>query len=165
MNSNHAWLFGAVALPWLIACGDSDPEPANDSSSGTSSADDETGDDGPQSFELSDPACMPACVGDIDAVTPDVLDVNCNVIQTVPISEGINESGISECPSDAMVPDGAEVCWIGVFGAELDAACADAGWNFEFRFVRRDGAPAPAGASIEATCQLSQNVEVDCPNL
>ena len=48
---------------------------------------------------------------------------------------------------------------------DMSDFCVDRGWNLEFTLVRREGFPAPGGTSVEATCQLSQNKAIDCPEL
>jgi len=111
------------------------------------------------------PACMPACVADTNPVTPDVVDESCNLIQQAPrTGGGIDETSIPKCV-DGAVPDGADVCYLAVIGADMDPICIDEGWNLEFRLVRREGVPAPGGTSVQATCQLSVQKEIDCPDL
>ena len=48
---------------------------------------------------------------------------------------------------------------------QLSEECIDLGWNLEFRLIRREGASAAGGTSVSATCELSQQPTVDCPNL
>ena len=57
------------------------------------------------------------------------------------------------------------ICFVSLVDDTLSEECAAEGWNLEFRLVRRDGVPAPGGTSVSATCQLSQNKQVDCPGL
>jgi hypothetical protein len=102
------------------------------------------------------PACFPACVADTNPVTPEIVDVMCTV------TEG--GSDVPPCEGGA-VPDGASVCYEALTGAALSQLCADEGWNLEFRFVRAAGVPAPSGAALAATCELSVQTAVDCPNL
>jgi hypothetical protein len=111
------------------------------------------------------PACMPACVADTNPVTADVVDPSCNLIQQAPKSGGgFVETSIPQCVN-GDVPEGADVCYLAVVGAEMDMVCIEEGWNLEFRLVRRDGVAAPGGTSVQATCQLSVNKETDCPDL
>jgi hypothetical protein len=111
------------------------------------------------------PTCMPACVADTNPVTGDVVDPSCSLIQQSPRPEGgIDELDIPEC-DDGALPDGADVCYVAVVGDDMHPQCSDEGWNLEFRLVRRQGVPAPAGTSVGATCQLSTNKAVDCPGL
>lgn len=109
------------------------------------------------------PACMPACVADTDAVE-DGLQPLCTLTQTSNDGSGTMEDNIPACDGDAL-PDGADVCFISLTGDAKDPVCIEEGWNLEFRIVRREGVPAPGGAQVSATCQLSQNRAVDCPDL
>jgi hypothetical protein len=111
------------------------------------------------------PACMPACVADSDPTTPEVLDPQCNLIQEAPRGDGsFEETTIPEC-NGTDVPDGADVCYQALVGDAMDDYCIDIGVNLQFQLFRREGVPAPGGTSVKATCQLSQNKRIDCPNL
>ncbi|MBK6916848.1 MAG: VWA domain-containing protein [Deltaproteobacteria bacterium] len=112
------------------------------------------------------PACMTACVADSNVVTPE-LEPSCTLIQEAPdVDTGTTiESDIPRCLADGALPDGQDVCYEALVGDNLSQACVDEGWNLEFRLVRRDGVPAPGGTSVSATCQLSPNKKLDCPNL
>ncbi len=122
------------------------------------------------------PACMTSCVADQDPVTADIVDPDCTLKQTAPVPGGntTKETQIKECGSDGSLPDGADVCYItkvdktGETPDTLDDMsdfCEEEGWNLEFALVRREGVPAPGGTSVSATCQLSQNKKIDCPDL
>lgn len=115
------------------------------------------------------PACMPACVADVDAVG-EGLQPLCTLTQTT----GPDDVNIPECGDGGSVPEGADVCFVSLVDQDestpsadddMDPACIDEGWNLEFRVNRREGVPAPGGAQVSATCQLSPNKVVDCPNL
>ncbi|MEM6295677.1 MAG: VWA domain-containing protein [Myxococcota bacterium] len=120
------------------------------------------------------PACMPACVADTDPILEGVQPL-CTLTQTYRDDAGSQiEDNIPECGEGDTVPEGADVCFTNLVDQdgstpnELDNmqdACIDEGWNLEFRLVRREGVPAPGGAQVSATCQLSQNKAVDCPGL
>jgi hypothetical protein len=110
------------------------------------------------------PACMPECVADTDAVE-EGLQPLCTLTQTSNDGSGTVEDNIPECGGDGSIPDGADVCFVSLTGDQRDPACVEAGWNLEFRIVRREGVPAPGGAQVAATCQLSQSTVVDCPDL
>ncbi len=120
------------------------------------------------------PACMPACVADTNPVT-EILDPQCNLIQEAPKpGGGIQETSIPPCGANDAVPDGADVCFVALVDGsgetasdldDLSDECLAEGWNLEFRLVRRNGVPAPGGTSVKATCQLSTQKEVDCPDL
>ena len=112
------------------------------------------------------PACMPACVADSDPTTPEVVDPQCTLIQEAPQGDGtFEETTIPLCAGEGEVPEGQNVCYRALVGAQLDPFCSDQGLNVEFQLVRRDGFPAPGGTSVKATCQLSQSKAVDCPDL
>jgi hypothetical protein len=111
------------------------------------------------------PACMPACVADSDPTTPEVLDPTCNLIQEAPRGDGsFEETTIPPC-NGTEVPDGDDVCYQALVGDEMDDYCIDSGFNLQFQLIRREGFPAPGGTSVNATCQLSQNKRIDCPDL
>lgn len=119
------------------------------------------------------PACMPACVADTDAIA-EGLQPLCTLVQTSNDGTGIIEQSIPECGAGGAVPDGADVCFVslvdqnGLTGGtedDMQQACIDEGWNLEFRINRRPGVPAPAAAQIGALCEYSQNRAVDCPGL
>ncbi|RMG93742.1 MAG: VWA domain-containing protein [Deltaproteobacteria bacterium] len=137
------------------------------------------------------PACMPACVADTDPETPDRLDPDCIVEQVYPEGGGtevippcVLTCGGSPCaPDERDQADGwefpseeASACFRYLtdrWGAEgtptklddMGDACIEEGWNLEFRIERRIGSPPPSGTRIQATCQLSQQEEIDCPDL
>jgi hypothetical protein len=112
------------------------------------------------------PACMPACVADSDPLTPDTLEPNCTLTQVAPNeSGGVDETDVPECGADGSLPDGENVCYVELTGAELDPYCDGLGYNLQFLLNRRPGFPAPGGTSVSATCQLSQQKAIDCPNL
>jgi hypothetical protein len=112
------------------------------------------------------PACMTSCVADTDQITAG-LQPQCTLIQEAPdvASGDVIETNIDPCNADGTLPDGADVCFVSLVDDTLSEECAAEGWNLEFRLVRRDGVPAPGGTSVSATCQLSQNKQVDCPGL
>ncbi|MBX7079417.1 MAG: VWA domain-containing protein [Nannocystaceae bacterium] len=109
--------------------------------------------------------CITTCVADSNPATA-VLDPLCTVVQQAPdlSSGGIDEIEVPPCDGET-VPDGADVCYEALVGDALGSACADDGWNLQLRLHRRAGAPAPAGAVLAVTCQLSANKAIDCPNL
>jgi hypothetical protein len=107
------------------------------------------------------PACMLACVADTDPITQGVQP-ECTVIQESP--GGVDEIVVPQCEGESLPAD-ADVCYVALFGEAMSDECEAEGWNLEFRLVRRPGVPAPGGASVSADCQLSQNKQIDCPNL
>lgn len=119
------------------------------------------------------PACMPACVADTDAVA-EGLQPLCTLTQTSNDGSGTIEQNVPECGAGGSIPEGADVCFVSLVDQngstaspedDMQAACIDEGWNLEFRINRREGVPAPGGARIGATCQLSENKAIDCPGL
>jgi hypothetical protein len=112
------------------------------------------------------PACMTACVADTDQVTAGVQP-QCTLIQEAPDVESgsVVETDIKRCNAGGELPEGEDVCFNALVDDGLSEYCSDLGWNLEFQLVRRDGVPAPGGTSVSATCQLSQNKDLDCPNL
>ncbi|MGH1341154.1 MAG: vWA domain-containing protein [Nannocystales bacterium] len=118
------------------------------------------------------PACMPECVADNDI--EEGLQPLCTLTQTYNDGSGTEEDNVPECGADGSVPEGADLCFVNLVDQDgstdsedddMDPACIEAGWNLEFRVNRREGVPAPGGAQISATCQLSSNKLVDCPGL
>ncbi|HET6584479.1 MAG TPA: vWA domain-containing protein [Nannocystaceae bacterium] len=107
------------------------------------------------------PSCMPECVADTDPVQPG-LQAQCNLEQ---FSPGGARVPVPQCGAGDALPDGADVCFVPLTEADLALECDMAGYNLEFRLVRRGGVPAPGGTSVEATCVLSASKEVDCPDL
>ena len=118
------------------------------------------------------PACMPSCVRDKDRSTP-VLDPNCRLIETNIKGE---EKDIPQCTevNGAWTAGGSSnVCFatlIDKTGKEtlskidnISDYCNMEGFNLEFVLVR--SAPAAAGTTISANCELSDNRTLDCPNL
>lgn len=110
------------------------------------------------------PACMPECVADTDAVEQGLQPL-CTLEQTSNDGSGNEKINIPECGEGDSVPEGADVCFVYLTEDEREAACIEGGFNLEFRIVRREGFPAPGGAQVSATCQLSQQPRIDCPDL
>ena len=119
------------------------------------------------------PACMPNCVLDTDRST-DVLEANCRLYD-VKLSDD-TRTEIPECVEVDGVwtaTGGASVCFAKLLDRtgketlskldDMSEECIEEGWNLEF-FIQRAG-PAPAGTSVTATCQLSDNKAADCPLL
>ena len=119
------------------------------------------------------PACMPKCVLDTNVDTP-VLEPNCQLFEV-----NLNDESRTDIPrcqevdGEWVAPAGETVC----FGQRLDPDgtltpsklddmsedCTNEGYNLEFFLVR--SAAAPAGTTVTATCQLSDNKPRDCPRL
>ncbi len=120
------------------------------------------------------PACMPECVADTDPVA-EGLQPQCVLTQTYRDDNGSQqEDNIPRCQNGGDIPEGADVCFVNLVDKDgstdtpdddMQQACIDENWNLEFRVIRAEGKPAPGGAQVSATCQLSQNSVMDCPGL
>ncbi|HWB78247.1 MAG TPA: VWA domain-containing protein [Nannocystaceae bacterium] len=112
------------------------------------------------------PACMPSCVADSDPIANGVQPT-CTLQQATPKDGGGGAitSNIQPCNADESLPGDEDVCYVTLVGDDLSDECEMAGWNLEFRLVRREGVPAAGGTTVSATCQLSQNKPIDCPGL
>ena len=116
------------------------------------------------------PACMPGCVRDLNPETP-VVDAGCQLFE-----ENIAEMTKTAIPRCSEVngawtaPAGATVCFATLVDKDgkqtpsaiddMSPECVDEGFNLEFILVR--SAAAPAGTTISAACQLSENKMRDC---
>ena len=121
------------------------------------------------------PACMPNCVGDTKPETPDVLDANCQLYEENLVAQTRNP--IVQCVPNAdntawVAPPMQTVCFATLVDQkmttpstldDMSMECVDQGFNLEFILIR-SGA-APAGTTISAACELSDNKSKDCPKL
>lgn len=130
------------------------------------------------------PPCMTRCVADSDPTT-EVLEPHCTLEQEVPTRDGgVETTTVRQCNADGTLPsDDVDVCYVAKVDGALDATgegrtftpddasddlspdCREEGWNLEFELVRREGTRAPGGTSVKATCALSQQRQIDCPQL
>ncbi len=92
---------------------------------------------------------MPQCVGD----TNDFPSDDINVCFVALVDGALNTSNAREF--DSTEDD----------GDDMSDFCANEGWNLEFILKRREGFPAPGGTAVKATCQLSSQKAIDCPQL
>ena len=119
------------------------------------------------------PACMPNCVRDKNPETP-VVNPGCQLYEVNVATETSN--GIPECKEvkgEWTAPAGATVCFATLIDKDgkqtpskiddMSMECVDQGFNLEFILVR--SAAAPAGTTISAACELSENKTRDCPML
>jgi len=118
------------------------------------------------------PGCVPGCVLDLDRGTPRA-DASCRVFET----DGDGErTELKPCVASGdawTVPGGATACWAALTdfdGAQTPAKlddmsprCADQGLNLEVEVVRTGA--APAGATLAAVCEMSDDKRLDCPLL
>ncbi|WAS98790.1 vWA domain-containing protein [Nannocystis punicea] len=118
------------------------------------------------------PACMTECVKDIDPSTP-VLDPSC-VLTQINDAEGTREDlpHCEEVDGEWVAPAGETACFAELIDRgnqtpseldNMDPYCVGEGFNLEFKLFR--SAPAPAGTTIQATCELSPKADQDCPML
>lgn len=118
------------------------------------------------------PACMPLCVADFDPGTS-VIEPNCQVFEVDHAAQNrIEVQKCEEVDGNWTVPAGATVCFAELIDPgnqtpspldDMSAECVADGFNLEFQVVR--AAPAPSGATFEATCEKSPNPSLDCPAL
>jgi hypothetical protein len=118
------------------------------------------------------PACMPNCVRDTVPETDTVLEPNCQLYEEnfdntrTPIAKCTEVKGVWTAPA------GTTVCFATLTDKgtatpskidNMSMECIDKGFNLEFILVR--SAAAPAGTTISAACELSENKKRDCPDL
>jgi hypothetical protein len=118
------------------------------------------------------PACMPKCVKDLDPTTA-VVDPSCKLVE-VNLAEDTRHEIVhcDEANGEWVVPAGETACFAERIDRggqtpsdldDMDPLCVAEGYNLEFKLIRAGA--APAGTSIEATCELSPNKKKDCPML
>lgn len=123
------------------------------------------------------PPCVETCVADNDPIE-EGLQHNCQLEEEFVTPSGDTDSyAIPAClVSDGGFdfPEGADVCYRSLSDAEgktasesddMSEQCVNDGWNLELAVERRDDAPAPAGARVQARCSVSRQALVDCPRL
>ena len=123
------------------------------------------------------PPCVETCVADSDP-TVEGLQHGCQLEEEFVTPEGETDS--DPIPACSIVdggfefPQGQDVCYRSLTDAEgrtpttdddMSEQCADEGWNLEIAVERRDDAPPPAGARVQARCSVSRQAPVDCPRL
>jgi len=118
------------------------------------------------------PACMPNCVRDTDPSTTETLEPNCQLYEEnfdntrTPISECMEVGGAWTAPAGKTVCFATLTDKTNATPSKIDnmsAECIDKGFNLEFILIR--SAAAPAGTTISAACELSENKKRDCPKL
>ena len=116
------------------------------------------------------PACMPSCVLDGDRTTPQA-EPNCKLFDV--LGDGTRHE-IVPCIAGKdgwQAPANETVCFAELVDAtgkqtkyaydDLSDDCKARGLNLEFKVVRPGS--APAGSSVSATCQLTDDAAQDCP--
>jgi hypothetical protein len=116
--------------------------------------------------------CMPVCVADFDP-SDALVEPDCAVFEAVPPAAPQPIVPCMEVMGEWVPMDGAAVCFaqlvdpLGTLtpGAadDMSAACVEAGANLQFLIVRDE--PAAPGTELSAVCELSDQPEVDCPDL
>ncbi len=123
------------------------------------------------------PPCVEACVADSDP-TREGLQHTCQLEEEFVTADGRPLSHpIPPCLEDGedfTIPEGVDACYrsltdadgrTGMLADDMSDQCVEEGWNLELAIERRDGAPAPAGARVQARCSVSRISELDCPGL
>jgi len=128
---------------------------------------------GAEIADAIEPACMPNCVRDMDTGTA-VLDPSCTLYE----ENVVENTQVEVVPCVEMngawaPPVGATLCFAYLLDPNGDSTpsglddmsprCVLDGFNLEFAIVRT--AAAPANTLIAASCELSPNKKLDCPNL
>ncbi len=120
------------------------------------------------------PACMPNCVRDTEPDSAGTVEPNCQLFEETfdNVRTAIEECLPSKDGSEWVAPPGATVCFATLTDKgtgtpskidNMSEECVDKGFNLEFILVR--SAAAPAGTTISAACELSENKKRDCPKL
>lgn len=118
--------------------------------------------------EQLEPACFPACAADTDPAT-DKLDPLCTVTVNIPDGSGgstpqiLPKCDVNDSAQAWDYPPGEDACYRLLTGSDMDEQCIDQGRNLEFVIERRT--PAPVGATVDAACTLSEQRDLDCPNI
>ncbi len=114
------------------------------------------------------PACMPKCVADSDPLE-NGLQPNCALVETYRDERGdSHEVKVPQCLDDGAgptLPDGADICYVTLTGDEREEECIAAGWNLQFDVVRGPGGERAQGSTVSASCIVSQQEDIDCPDL
>ena len=119
------------------------------------------------------PACMPGCVRDKNPETP-VVEAGCQLFEEN--IAAMTSNAIPRCTEVNgawTAPASATVCFATLVDKDgkqtpsaiddMSSECVDEGFNLEFILIR--SAAAPAGTTISAACELSENKMRDCPGL
>ncbi|HVI01541.1 MAG TPA: vWA domain-containing protein [Enhygromyxa sp.] len=129
------------------------------------------------------PACHGRCVADVEPAT-ELVEPHCELEQELP---GVGVRPVLECLRDQQgayvvdpasgsytPPNEAELCFAmltddaGLTPDALDDIapyCLDRGHNLQFQLAYAAGVVPPTAAITKATCALSQEPELDCPQL
>ncbi len=110
------------------------------------------------------PACAPICVADGD-FEADGVQPACVLTESAADGSERTVPPCTHAQDDWRLPTDADLCWYAVDGQERHEQCVEEGANVEFRILRRPGAPRPDGSTISATCSLSDQPQLDCPDL
>jgi hypothetical protein len=77
---------------------------------------------------------------------------------------------VPRCASDEgdyVLPSGdVDTCFVLVTNpGAMSEQCVEDGWNLEIDLIWRPGIAPTANTTVRATCQLSEDPALDCPNL
>ncbi len=123
------------------------------------------------------PPCVETCVADADPISVG-LQHTCQVEEEyVTLAGETRSTTVPRCLDDGdgfAFPDGEDICYRSLTdagndtergGDDMSATCVEEGWNLELAIERRDDAPPPPGARVQARCSVSRLTDVDCPTL
>lgn len=135
------------------------------------------------------PACYTECVQDQDLTTPNIVEPDCTVTETVDGVDGVARK-LEEClrsegskgeyvldpnTNDYAMPNSeATECYALAVDAgmtssstldDMSQGCIIEGYNLEFRFARKPGHPALSDSVINAGCLVSELPQEECPGL
>jgi len=116
------------------------------------------------------PACVPSCIRDLDPTT-EIVDTNCQLFDSFADGSKAEIVACEEVGGVWTAPAGETVCFAELVDTDgkqtpstlddMSEDCTKDGLNLEFKIVRAGA--APAGSSVTATCQLTDNKSRDCP--
>lgn len=105
--------------------------------------------------------CYLGCAADTDPETM-VMEPFCYVSETW-FEDGLPKARfVPACDLDE-VPEGEPVCYLARHGNALPRVCSEQGSNLQIAVRRDRGAPRPAGSTVTAVCQPSDDPGRDCP--
>lgn len=107
------------------------------------------------------PACLEQCPADRDETTPE-YQPHCQIHEKMPDDEKIPVPWCEGSPDAPALPEDADVCVTLARGEARHPVCIERDLPAEFKLLRRPGAHRVPGATIEASCALSDNPDVDC---
>lgn len=114
------------------------------------------------------PACMPKCVADSDPLAQG-LQPTCVLVETYLDERGdTHEVKVPRCDDDGTgpaLPADSDLCYVMLTGDEREPECVESGWNLQFDVLRGPAAERAQGSTVSASCIVSQQEDIDCPDL